>query len=94
MLFNGAIIGEKIDIVANGERVIFPRDVANVTMDLNEVEQIDFNALGGADKIVVNDLSGTDVTQINLNWRGGGAGDAQADNVIVTGTNGRRCWSW
>ena len=30
-------------------------------MDLNDVERIDFNALGGADNITVNDLSGTDV---------------------------------
>ena len=40
----------------------FFRDIANVTMDLNDVEAIDFNALGGADTIAVNDLSGTDVT--------------------------------
>ena len=35
-------------------------------MDLNDVESIDFNALGGADNIVVNDLSGTDVTEVNI----------------------------
>jgi hypothetical protein len=33
-------------------------------MDLDDVEAIDFRALGGADNIVVGDLSGTDVTQI------------------------------
>ena len=63
MLFNGANIAENIDISANGGRVLFTRDVANVTMDLNDVEAIDFNALGGADIIVVNDLTGTDVTR-------------------------------
>ena len=52
MLFNGANIAENIDISANGGRVRFIRDVANVTMDLNDVEGIDFNALGGADTIV------------------------------------------
>ena len=60
-------------------------------MDLNDVEAIDFNALGGADTIIVNDLSGTDVTEINLNLAGtlgGTAGDAQPDTVIVQGTNG------
>jgi hypothetical protein len=31
------------------------------------VESIDFNALGGADTIVVNDLTGTDVVEVNLN---------------------------
>ena len=64
LLFNGANIGENIDIVANGGRALFFRDVANVTMDLNDVEGIDFRALGGADNIVVGDLSGTDVTVV------------------------------
>ena len=45
-------------------------------MDLNDVESISFNALGGADNIVVNDLSGTDVTEVDINLGGaGGAGD-------------------
>ena len=65
MLFNGANVAENIDISANGGRVLFFRDIANVVMDLNDVEAIDFNALGGADTIVVNDLSGTDVTEVN-----------------------------
>jgi Ca2+-binding RTX toxin-like protein len=89
MLFNGANVAENIDIAANGGRVRFFRNVANVTMDLDDVEGIDFNASGGADVIVVNDLSGTDVTEINLNLAAvGGGGDAQPDNVIVIGTNG------
>src|SRR5262249_27432645 len=89
MVFNGANIAEKIDISANGSRVRFTRDVASVTMDLNAVERIDFNALGGADQITVHDLSGTDVTEINLNLAlAGGAGDGAADNVIVEGTGG------
>ena len=45
---------------------MFTRDVANVTMDLNGVEKIEFHALGGADNIVVNDLSGTDVKQVAI----------------------------
>jgi Ca2+-binding RTX toxin-like protein len=91
MLFNGANISENIDISPNGGRVRFTRDVANITMDLNDVERIDFNARGGADTIVVNDLSGTDVTQINLNLTGvsgAGTGDGQVDSVIVNGTAG------
>ena len=69
MLFNGANIAEKIDISANNGRVLFTRDIANVVMDLNDVERIDFNALGGADRIVVNDLSGTDVTEVTSTWQ-------------------------
>jgi Ca2+-binding RTX toxin-like protein len=58
-------------------------------MDTNDVESIDFNALGGADTIVINDLTGTDVAEINLNLAGtGGGGDAQPDTVIINATNG------
>jgi Ca2+-binding RTX toxin-like protein len=89
MLFNGANIAENIDISANGGRVRFFRDIANVTMDLNDVEGIDFSALGGADTIVVNDLSGTDVTEINTDLASvAGTGDAAPDNITVNGTNG------
>ena len=91
MLFNGSNAAENISIFANGGRVIFFRDIANVTMDLNDVEGVDFNALGGADTVSVGDLSGTDVVEVNLNLAstiGGGAGDAAADTVIVQGTNG------
>ncbi len=93
MLFNGSNAAENIDVAAVGGRVRFFRNVANVTMDLNDIEAIDFNALGGADTTVVNDLSGTDVTELNLNQAGviggrGGDGDAQPDNVIVHATNG------
>ncbi|HEY6565628.1 MAG TPA: calcium-binding protein, partial [Pirellulaceae bacterium] len=88
MQFNGANVAENIDISANGGRVRFFRDIANVTMDLDDMEGINVNALGGADRIVVNDLSGTDVVEVNLNLGVGGSGDAQMDNVIVMATNG------
>ena len=61
MVFNGSNIDEIIDISANGQRVRFTRNIATVTMDLDGVERIDFNALGGTDAITVNDLSGTDL---------------------------------
>jgi Ca2+-binding RTX toxin-like protein len=89
MLFFGSGASENIDVVANGGRVLFLRNVANVTMDLNDVERIDFRALGGADNIVVGDLSGTDVTEIDLDLRGpNGGGDGAADSVTVNATNG------
>ena len=70
MLFFGSNASENIDIVANGGRALFLRDVADVTMDMNDVERIEFRGLGGADNIVVGDLSGTDVTDIELDLRG------------------------
>ena len=60
LLFNGANVNENIDISANGSRVRFSRDVANITMDVNGVETISFNAMGGTDTITVNDLIGNE----------------------------------
>src|SRR5262249_54871540 len=91
LVFNGANVSENIDISANGSRVRFSRDVANITMDLNGIEHIQFAALGGADNIVVNDLTGTDVTQVAIDLAGtlgGTAGDGAADSVTVNGTAG------
>jgi Ca2+-binding RTX toxin-like protein len=91
LAFNGANIAEKIDISANGSRVRFTRDIANITMDLNGIERITFNALGGADNVVVNNLSGTHVTHVNVNLAGtpgGNAGDGQADTVTANATSG------
>jgi Ca2+-binding RTX toxin-like protein len=89
MLFNGANVAENVDVSANGQRVRFFRNIANVTMDLNDIDAIDFHALGGADTVVVHDLSGTDVVEINTDLAAtGGVGDGAADNVIVEGTSG------
>ena len=89
MLFNGSNAAENVALSAIGGRVRFFRDIASVTMDLDDVESIDFNALGGADNITVADLTGTDLTEVNLNLQAfGGTGDAQPDNVLVYGTNG------
>ena len=66
LLFNGANVNENMDLSANGTHARLSRDVGNVTMDLNNVETVDVNALGGADTITVNDLSETAVKQVNL----------------------------
>ena len=60
-------------------------------MDLNDVEQIDFNALGGADNVSVHDMSGTDVVQVNIDLAGtlnGSAADNVADTIPIFGTEG------
>jgi Ca2+-binding RTX toxin-like protein len=91
MLFNGAAGAEQVDLSANGNRLRFFRTQGNVTMDTAGVEQVDFNALGGADVATVNDLSGTDVRSVKIDLAGtagGAAGDAAADRVVVNGTAG------
>jgi hypothetical protein len=60
-------------------------------MDTAGVETVDVNALGGADLVNVEDLTGTDVTSVNVDLAstlGGTAGDAALDRVVVTGTAG------
>jgi len=85
MLFNGSAISERMEVSANGGRVRFTRDIANIVMDLNDTELIDVKALGGADTVTVNDLSGTDLRTVTPDL---GANDNAADNVITNATNG------
>jgi Ca2+-binding RTX toxin-like protein len=89
MQFNGANVSENMALSANGSRLRLTRDVGNITMDINGVEQVNIAALGGADTLTVNDLSHTGVTGVNLDLAGtpgSGTGDGQADTVIVNGT--------
>jgi Ca2+-binding RTX toxin-like protein len=91
LAFNGANISENITISASGSHAEFFRDVANITMDTHGVETIDFNALGGADTVTVNDMTGTDVKQVNIDLAasiGGSTGDGVDDTIVVNGTNG------
>jgi predicted lipoprotein with Yx(FWY)xxD motif len=91
MVFNGAAAAEQVELSANGTRLKFFRNPGNVTMDTAGVERVDFNALGGADSVRVNDLSATDVREVNIDLAGalgGTTGDGQADRVTVVGTNG------
>jgi len=91
MRFNGAAVAENVTLTANGGRLNFFRVQGNVTMDTKGVEIVDDNTLGGADSVTVNDLTGTDVTQTNIDLAGtlgGIAGDGAVDNVVVNGTNG------
>jgi Ca2+-binding RTX toxin-like protein len=87
LVFNGSNIGEKIDISANGGRVRLFRDVAAITMDLNDTETLDVNTLGGADTITVGDLTKTDVTKVNIDLGANGAPDGSADTIIINATN-------
>ena len=91
MLFNGAAGADAVTISANFGRLTFFRNPGNVTMDTDNVEIVDFNALGGPDSVTVNDLTATDVKQTNIDLAaaiGGSAADGAVDNVVVNGTKG------
>jgi Ca2+-binding RTX toxin-like protein len=91
MVFNGAPAAEGFDLTAFGNRLTFFRDVGNITMDTDGVERVDVTTLGGADVVTVNNLSGTDVREVNVDLAaalGGTAGDGLVDRVVVNATKG------
>jgi hypothetical protein len=76
---------------ASNGRVLFTRNLGTIVMDLNRVEAIDVNALGGTDAVTVDDVTGTDLVRVNVDLAAalvGVAADGQADAVVVKGTNG------
>jgi RTX calcium-binding nonapeptide repeat (4 copies) len=88
LTFDGANVAEKFALAANGSQAVLTRDVAAIRMDLDNVEQLDLETLGGADSVTVNDMKGTDIREANIDLAAtGGAGDGSADTVTVIGTN-------
>jgi Ca2+-binding RTX toxin-like protein len=83
MLFNGFGAAEQFTLSANGERSSFTRVQGNIAMDMDDVEHVTVNALGGADTITINDPVGTDISDIDINLGIGGAGDGAADTIFV-----------
>ncbi len=88
--FLGAGAAETVDVLANFGRATFFRDIASINMDLNDVERIQFTALGGADTVRVHDLTGTEVTRVGIDLAGAtpAVGDGAVDSVSVEGTAG------
>lgn len=87
--FSGSNAGETVNVSANGGRVLLFRDVGSFVQDLNGIERLEIHALGGADRITVNDLTGTGLTRVTVDLEGvpgGGAGDGQADVVTAGGS--------
>src|SRR5262249_17939740 len=81
--FNGANISERFELSANGSRLRLTRDIATVTMDVDGVERVDLLQRGGSDVTTVDNLAGTDVSQVNVDE---GGADGVADQVKVEGT--------
>jgi hypothetical protein len=91
MVFNGAGGNEIMEATGFFGRVSFTRNLGGIVMDVNDVEAIDVNALGGTDSVTVNNVSGTDLRRVNIDLAGalgGSASDGAADTVTVAGTKG------
>jgi hypothetical protein len=89
MFFTGTADPETFDLSADRRRLRFARDVGNIVMDLDDVEEIDTIAFGGADVFNVGDLRRTAVTEVNASLAGSfgtAVGDGARDRVNVEGT--------
>jgi Ca2+-binding RTX toxin-like protein len=85
MVFAGSDAPERFELSAVGARMHLTRDVGNIVMDTAELENVQLDAAGGIDTIVQHDLTGTSVTNVQVDV---GASDGQADEVDAEGTDG------
>jgi hypothetical protein len=87
--FRGKLTGETFSIDANGSGAIFNRPNPAGTIDLTDVEGIQFEHQQGqktvADNITINDLTGTSVKQVAIDLGGNGTGDGLVDTVNIKG---------
>jgi Ca2+-binding RTX toxin-like protein len=83
LLFNGVAGAEVFTLTADGNHVLFARDLGNIVMNLDDMEKVRITALGGADTIRIFDPSGTDLTEIDINLNLGAAGDGAADTILI-----------
>jgi hypothetical protein len=90
LVFNGSGANEILDVAAVEGHVRLSRNVALVALDLDDVETVEVRAGGGTDTITVNNLAGTDLTELTTDLAafGGASSDGLADDVIVNGTSG------
>ena len=93
LLFNGSAAAEIFTISPNGGNVLLTRNVGNIVMALTSTEEIDLNALGGADTVTVNDLSATGVTNLTVDLAVNTAGDAAVDLVEIFGDSNPNVFS-
>jgi len=82
--FNGAGVAlENMFLTPNGSRALFHRDQGNINMDMDGVERLDLDALGGVDTIRIDDMSGTDLRRADIDL---GGADGAGDVLTVNGT--------
>jgi Ca2+-binding RTX toxin-like protein len=89
LAFHGSNANEDMDVSANGSHVRLTRNVAAIVMDLDGVERLALNALGGTDRIAVGDLTGTALKRADIDLASiTGTDDGATDAVTAAGTDG------
>jgi hypothetical protein len=90
LLFQAANISEVLDLSANPDgHVRLARDIGNVVLDVAGTETADLGLLGGSDRVLVDDLTGTALTSVDANLSSAqGTPDGADDEVVMFGTPG------
>jgi Ca2+-binding RTX toxin-like protein len=87
LVFFGANIAEEMTLSANGRSAVFLRSPGAIRMDMDQIEQLDVFALGGADVVNIGDMTGTDLDRANVDLGSQlGGGDAATDIITVSGS--------
>ena len=89
MVFNGFAVSEDITISGNSDGSTLFRTQGNITMAMHSVENIEVAPFAGADKITVNDLTGSGVKHVSIDLAasaGSEFSDGETDTVNVNGT--------
>jgi Ca2+-binding RTX toxin-like protein len=81
--FSGSSFDDSFDVSANAGRLLITSGIT--TADAHGVENVGIGGGGGADTFTVNNLQGTDVKQLNIDF---GGVDFASDTLIVNGTAG------
>ncbi|WP_374377627.1 calcium-binding protein, partial [Dongia sp.] len=87
--FNGSNASEDITVGASGDHATVLRNIANINMDIDNIEEMTIRALGGTDRVTIGDMRATDIRAVYVDLAGNsGLGDAAADEVNIAGSNG------
>ncbi len=88
LMFNCSAGAEVLALSANGSRALLTRNVGSIVMDVDDVEHVSLQVLGGTDTVTLNDMSQTDVGQLTVNLAASGVttGDSAVDSVSINGT--------
>ena len=87
LVFIGSAGAETFNFTANGGGAVLTRDLGNIRMDLDRVDEVDLASLGGTDHVNVGDLSHTALRTVHLDLSTAGAPDGVLDTVSVDGTD-------
>jgi Ca2+-binding RTX toxin-like protein len=87
---SGSAAGEQFRASANGTLARLTRSAGGVTdaLDAHEIERLGLVSFGGADTVVVDDLAGTGVTNVDAVLTDFSVPGGQNDSVVVNATAG------